>query len=288
MVEIELSHIRRFYAEELRAAAPVRRNEAVVEAFATVPRERFLGPGPWRIVPPKFMNAAYLTPDGDPRWVYHDVLVAIDETRGINNGEPALWARLFDQIDLKPGDRVMQVGAGTGYYSAVIAEIVRPSGRVTAVEYDADLAARASDNLRPWRHVEVVAGDGTRHDPGEVDAIITFAGTTGPAGLWLDRLTEGGQLLVAITADDGWGFFLHVTRRGAEFAASSLGPAGFFHCIGGRDADAARRLAGVLRALGDEDVPVRSLHRGAPAADQRDAWYAGPGFWLSTEPNAAH
>src|ERR1700757_2799568 len=118
----DLAQLRRFYAEELRAAAPVRRNESVVEAFATVPRERFLGPGPWRIIPTKWMDAAYVTADADPARLYHDVVVAIDETRNLNNGEPGLWARLFDQLDLRPGERVMQVGAGTGYYSAVLAE----------------------------------------------------------------------------------------------------------------------------------------------------------------------
>jgi protein-L-isoaspartate(D-aspartate) O-methyltransferase len=288
MNDPDLTQLRRFYAEELRAAAPVRHNASVVEAFATVPRERFLGPGPWRIIPPKRMDAAYVTDDADPAHLYHDVLVAIDETRSLNNGEPALWARLFDQLEIRPGERIMQVGAGTGYYSAILAELVQASGHVFAVEYDANLAARARENLRPWRQVEVVAGDGTQHDPGEVDGIITFAGTTHPAPLWLDRLAEGGRLVVALTAADRWGFFLLATRRGAGFAATSLGGCGFFHCIGARDADAAERLQRALRDLKGEPVPVRSLHRGAPPADSQTVWYAGPGFWLSCEPLTEH
>ncbi|HEV7982481.1 MAG TPA: methyltransferase domain-containing protein [Xanthobacteraceae bacterium] len=59
----------------------------------------------------------------------------------------------------------MQVGSGTGYYAAVLAEIVGPNGRVIAVECDDDLAAKARDNLRPWAQVEVVHGDGRTHDP---------------------------------------------------------------------------------------------------------------------------
>ena len=141
----DLAQARRFFAEELRAAALIRRNKSVVEAFATVPRERFLGPGPWHIIPPKWMGAAYETPDSDPRQVYHDVLVAIDPARSLNNGEPGLWARLFDQLNLRPGGRIMQVGAGTGYYSAVLAEIVGTTGAVVAVEYDAGLAAAARE-----------------------------------------------------------------------------------------------------------------------------------------------
>jgi protein-L-isoaspartate(D-aspartate) O-methyltransferase len=278
----DLVQARRFFAEELRAAAPVRRNDSVVEAFATVPRERFLGPGPWRIIPPKWMGAAYETPDSDPRRVYHDVLVAIDPARSLNNGEPGLWARLFDQLNLRPGERIMQVGAGTGYYSAVLAEIVGARGSVVAVEYDAGLAAAARENLRPWPQVEVVAGDATSHDPGEVDGIVTFAGMTHPGPLWLDRLRDGGRLLMALTAADRWGFFLCATRRGTSFDATPFGRCGIFPCIGARDDGAAERLQEALRALKGEVVPVRSLYRGDPLAESADVWYAAPGFWLST------
>jgi len=184
----ELTARRRWFAEDLKLRAPIRRNMSIVEAFAHVPRERFLGSGPWRILPDCCPDSSFATPDGDPRRIYHDVLVTIDQTRGLNNGLPSLWARNFDHLDLKPGQRVMQVGAGTGYYAAVLAEIVGPNGRVIAVEFDDKLAARARTNLGRWVQVEVVHGDGRAHDPGEVDAIIVFAGSTHPAPLWLDRL----------------------------------------------------------------------------------------------------
>src|SRR5215468_2520512 len=145
---------RRWYAEDLKLGAPVRRNMAIVEAFAAVARERFLGPGPWRILSDRLHNPRhdyFLTPDDDPRWIYHDVLVAIDHARGLNNGLPSLWARNFDHLDLERGQRVMQVGAGTGYYGAVLAEIVGENGRVIAVECDVELATRARVNLGPWR-----------------------------------------------------------------------------------------------------------------------------------------
>lgn len=285
MSDPQLIDVRNWFAEELRAVAPVRRNESIVAAFAAVPRERFLGPGPWRILPPKSMDAAYTTPDADPRRVYHDVLVVIDPARDINNGEPALWARLFDRLDLRPGERVLQVGAGTGYYTAILAEIVGRGGRVIATEYHADLALRARENRAPWPQVEVVAGDGTAHDPGAINAVIAFAGATHPAPLWLERLAEGGRLLMPMTAESSRGFMLHAVRRGDAFEAGSLGPCGFFRCLGGRDADAADRLLRALLRLRGAPIPVRSLHRGAPPARAgRRVWYAGPGFWLSTVP----
>ena len=88
---------RRGYAEELRCTVPIH-NAAVVKAFATVPREQFLGHGPWRLLSPMSLAAYWTTESADPRHLYHDVLVAIDETRRLNNGQPSLWACLYDRL----------------------------------------------------------------------------------------------------------------------------------------------------------------------------------------------
>jgi len=126
---------RRRYAEGLRFAANLQ-SHPVIEAFATVPRERFVGPGPWRIKSPMRLEEYWTTDGDDPRHVYHDVLIALDEARGINNGQPSLWALLYDQLGLKRGAYVVHVGAGVGYYSAILAEIVGREGRVIAIEVD--------------------------------------------------------------------------------------------------------------------------------------------------------
>jgi protein-L-isoaspartate(D-aspartate) O-methyltransferase len=289
---------RRWYAEDVKLNAPVQRNMAIVDAFAAVPRERFLGPGPWRILTARLRNQPHvyvLTSDDDPRWLYHDVLVAIDPERGLNNGLPSFWAANFDQLHLEQGQRILQVGAGTGYYTAVLAEITGPEGRVTAVEYDEELAAKARANLAPWPQVEVVHGDGRTHDPGEVDVIIVFAGSTHPAPLWLDRLAPGGELLMPLTGEQQWGFLLLVTRPAIHdaadatrseahdpnrFEARSIGGVGIFHCAGGRDAEAAKRLLS-LETVGSSDIPITALHRGDPGPEaMARVWYHGPGFWL--------
>ncbi|HVJ35637.1 MAG TPA: methyltransferase domain-containing protein [Terriglobia bacterium] len=281
----DIAICRRFFAEELRTAAPVRSSDAVVEAFARVPREHFFDPGPWMILPLTSPHGTYMTPDDDPRRLYHNVLVSIDQQRGINNGGPGLWARLLDHALIAPGERIMQVGTGTGYYSAILAELVGPQGKVIAVEYDADLAARTRRNLAGWPQVEVIHGDGTLHDPGPVDLVIAFAGSTHPARLWLDRLRDNGRLIMPLTGAKGWGFALRAIRRGDDFEARSLGPCGFIHCIGNRDTAAARRLDRRFRLQGRRNLAIRSLHRGTPNGKQRSGvWYAGPGFWLSQRP----
>jgi protein-L-isoaspartate(D-aspartate) O-methyltransferase len=284
-----LTAIRRWYAEDLRLRGAVQRNIAVIEAFAVVPRERFLGPGPWRILSDVHTDKPFVTPDSEPHWVCHDVLVTIDEARGLNNGMPSFWAYNFDHLDLRPGERVMQVGAGTGYYTAVLAEMVGAGGRVTAIEHDEGLAERARANLAPWPQVEVVAGDGRTHDPGPVDVIVVFAGSTHPAPLWLDRLAEAGRLMMPLTGENWWGFVLRAVRRHAAFDAASIGRVGIFPCIGGRHEEAARRLQQALTELPGggwrAEIPIRALHRGEPGADVLDkVWYHGPGFWLERRP----
>jgi len=285
----ELVAARRWYAEDLRLRAPVLRNLEIEAAFAAVPRERFLGPGPWRILPDTLWRQPFVTPDDRSHWLYHDVLVTIDEARGLNNGSPSLWARNFDHLDLRRGERVMQVGAGTGYYAAVLAEMVGPSGCIVAVEHDHELAARARAALAHWTQVEVVAGDGRAHDPGEVDAVVVFAGSTHPAPLWLDRLAEGGRLMMPLTSENGWGIVLRAIRRGTEFDAASIGWVGIYPCVGGRDDDAGRRLAdalGELRGKAAAEFPIRALHRGDPACEAADnIWYRAPGFWLERDPS---
>ena len=90
--------------------------------------------------------------DANPRHVYHDALIALAETRGINNGQPSLWARLFDELNLCPGAAVVHVGAGAGYYSAILAEIVGPTGRVTAIEIDPQLASIGAQKQHRLAH----------------------------------------------------------------------------------------------------------------------------------------
>jgi protein-L-isoaspartate(D-aspartate) O-methyltransferase len=298
----DLAARRAWYAQDLALRAPIRRNPAITEAFASVPREKFLGPGPWSLLPDVDPRLPFVTPDSDPAWVYHDVLVTIDPVRKLNNGMPSFWAKNFDHLDLKRGQRVLQVGAGTGYYSAVLAEIVGAGGHVTAVEFDDMLADKARDNLAAWDNVEVICGDGRGHDAGEVDTIVVFAGSTHPAPHWLDRLNPGGQLLMPLTSWHWFGFLLLVTRPKTHdpslitlpddrncFEACSIGGVGIFPCAGGRDEEAGQRLArSIDQALRDAprgrtlpEIPIQALYRGDPPADANDrVWYAGPDFWL--------
>jgi protein-L-isoaspartate(D-aspartate) O-methyltransferase len=131
-----IDEARHRYAEELRFTARLG-SRAVIDAFATVPRERFFGPGPWRLLSPMALGEYWTTEDGDPRHLYHDVLIAIDEQRRLNSGQPSLWARMYEDLDLSNGAHVVHVGARTGYYNAILAEIVGRAGRLVCDDHPA-------------------------------------------------------------------------------------------------------------------------------------------------------
>ena len=102
------------------------------------------------------------TPDASPAHLYADNVVSILPGKRLNNGQPSLYYRLFADAQVQAGAHVVHVGAGTGYYSAILAHLTGPAGRLTAIEYEAELAARARTNLQPLPQVEVIHGDASR------------------------------------------------------------------------------------------------------------------------------
>jgi protein-L-isoaspartate(D-aspartate) O-methyltransferase len=250
-------------------------HDARVEAaFAKVPREAFLGPPPW------FAGGA---PDGpwsetsDPAVLYQDRLVALDRLRGINNGQPSLHAMCMEALRLTPADRVLHVGAGTGYYTAILTEL---SGSVEAYEIEPALATRATTNLAPWPNASVHQATATGRKLPEADAIYVSAGACYPDPFWLDALRDGGRLIFPLTANTNAGGMLLVERRGPAFAARFLGSVSFIPCAGARDPVTAARLSAAFE--GGRQELVRSLTR--EPAEGATVWFAGDGWYLSTEP----
>jgi protein-L-isoaspartate(D-aspartate) O-methyltransferase len=193
----------------------------LLEALAAVPREDFLPGGPWRIKS-EAGRSYRLTPDADPVRLYDNVLVAIDARRKLDTGLPSLWAHFIDLLDVGEKDRVLQIGCGLGYFSAVLSKIVGSKGRVTAIECDERLAARAANYLRAYRNVAVVHGDGCEEFSDPADVIIVHAGFSHPHPLWLQSLRPRGRLLVPLTQRDREGAALRITRRGRGFVAEAV------------------------------------------------------------------
>jgi protein-L-isoaspartate(D-aspartate) O-methyltransferase len=285
MERLEL--LRSFYAEELQAVAGLR-STALVQAFAKVPREHYLGDGPWLLRSPSYEGYRQ-TPDADPRRLYHNVLVAIDAKRDLNNARPSFLAALIEEVGGAEGQHLVHVGCATGYYSAVMAELVGPRGKVTAIEFDPDLAQRARHNLRTFPHVRVLQGDGSAIDPGPTHGIIVNAGATHPSRHWLNALVMGGVLALPLTvAPDApglrrGGHILKVTRQQAGYAACFVSPVGIYPCAASRDPERNLRLH---QAFATKDPgQVRSLRCDVHASEE-SCWLHDSDVCLSTLPVA--
>jgi len=235
---MSIEDCREFYAQEIRFAANVT-TPGLVEAFAKVPREKFLGPGPWQIgsAEGRAMSAAGLTQLSyitvtDPRDVYHNVVISLDRAKDINNGQPGALARWIDALGLKAGDRAFHLGCGVGYYTAIMAEAVGPSGTVVGLELQPDLAARAKENLAQYSNVTVESGDGAAFDPGECDAMLVNCGVTHPQAIWLDRLSDGGRLVVpftmAMNTTLGQGVMTKIVRKEAMYSTELVTPVAIY------------------------------------------------------------
>jgi protein-L-isoaspartate(D-aspartate) O-methyltransferase len=265
---------RRFYALLVTARDGVR-NDRVLEAFASVERERFVGPGPWQIAVP---DGYISTGSEDPRFLYQDILVGLAAEKGINNGEPSLHAKCLSEANPQEGEVVVHVGAGTGYYTAILAQLVGTSGFVHGYELVPEIAARAAANLRSKSNVAVHAESAVTNLPA-ANVIYVSAGATHPPEEWLDALALGGRLVLPLVPDERHGCMLLITRQSSSvYAAHIFMGASFIPCVGARDPLASQALAAALDSGKREEV--RSLHR--TSQPDGTAWCVGAGWWLST------
>jgi protein-L-isoaspartate(D-aspartate) O-methyltransferase len=183
----EGSELRRALVRRLERAGAIS-SPAVRDAFLEVPRERFL---PGRALGEVYRDEAILTRrdrSGAPM---------------SSSSQPAIMALMLERLNVEPGQRVLEVGAGTGYNAALLATIAGP-GCVVSVELDDETAAAAREALAAYE-VEVVTGDGREGwAPGApYDRMIVTASAETVPRAWHDQLTEGGILVAPLRAGGG-------------------------------------------------------------------------------------
>jgi len=188
---------------------------AVEKAMRRVPREEFL-------------------PDSLREDAYIDTPLPIGDGQTIS--APHMVAIMAERLDLAPGLKVLEIGAGSGYHAAVCAEIVAPDGHIYTIERISSLAEFAQNNLKKTGYSELVTvifGDGTRGLPEKApfDRIFVAAGAPDIPQPLTDQLADGGSLLVPV----GGRFYqdlIKVRRRGSTLAKENLGGCVFVPLIG--------------------------------------------------------
>ena len=190
------------------------RNSAVREAFATVPRHQF--------VPQADLAAAYADRPVFIRW---DA-----ETPISSSTQPTMMAIMIEQLCLEPGNRVLEIGAGTGYNAAILARIVGDTGNVVTVDIDQDIVDEAAANLSEtgFHNVTCVCGDGFEGVPtGQpYDRIIVTVGAYDVSPHWVDQLKDGG-ILVAPLWFRGANLSVALQKRDGELTGLSASPCTF-------------------------------------------------------------
>jgi len=157
---------------------------AVESAFRQVPRHEFL-------------------PGLDLEQVYRDDAIVTRWADGLpssSSSQPAVMAIMAEQLELQDRQAVLEVGAGTGYNSAILRELVGPAGKVVSVEIQPDVAGDARRNLQRagYNDVLVVTGDGGfgYRAGAPYDRIILTASASDVSPEWVEQLREGGLLLM--------------------------------------------------------------------------------------------
>jgi protein-L-isoaspartate(D-aspartate) O-methyltransferase len=189
------------------------REPTILEAFRSVPREEFLAD--------EYRDLAY----GD-----HPIPIEAGQTIS----HPYIVALMIHAAEIKCGDRVLEVGAGSGYAAAVMSRI---AGEVIAMERQTELVAVAQERMQRlgYDNVRIVEGDGTRGWPGEApyDAILAAASGSHVPPAWVEQLTDGGRIVMPV-GDPGWVQKLVKVTKGpaGKLITEDLGAVRFVPLIG--------------------------------------------------------
>jgi protein-L-isoaspartate(D-aspartate) O-methyltransferase len=237
------------------------RSAAVRRAFLRVPRELF--------VPEK------LAADGVEAVYRDEAIVTKVGEAGIplsSSSQPAIMAEMLERLALEPGMRVLEIGAGTGYNAALLAELVGPRGSVRSVDVDADTAGRARGALRRGGYrVRVAVADGREGFAAGApyDRIVVAASSDTVPYAWFEQLVEGGIVEVPLRLREGTGGYVvaSLQKTGRGFHSVSVVAGGFMPLRDAGDPGLPASMCAitVTDLTGDRPVQLRQLSGAALA-----------------------
>lgn len=192
----------------------------VLDAFRAVPREAFVGPDQQR--------SAY---DDRP----------LDIGLGQTISQPWVVAVMLQALDLRPSDRLLEVGVGSGYAIALASHLVAACHGVERVPELADAARERLASLG-YESIEIRTGDGTQGWPEEApfDAILVSAGGREVPAALVTQLAPGGRMVIPVDAEVDQDLLLITRDPSGEVSRRSLGPVRFVPLVSGPTGQDAR------------------------------------------------
>ncbi len=177
-----------------------------LRALHEVPRERFVRPG-------------------DENRSAEDVPLPLDDLGLATISAPHAYLLSFRLLDLGPGDRLVELGSGSGYGAALGAFIVGEHGRVLTLEIDPALHERARTLLRGESNVTAVHADAERSTPlwGDATKVVCTFAVERVAAAWARALPDGGILVAPVAARERDQELTRVVRRGSELVVTEHG-----------------------------------------------------------------
>ena len=260
-----VAQLREEFVATLRRSGALGDDTALERAFLRVPREAFL--------PGVALDA-----------VYRDDAVVTKVVDGVaisSSSQPTIMALMLRQLDLRPSERVLEIGAGTGYNAALLRELTGPEGVVTTVDIDAEVAGWARQRLDAagYPDVAVHCADGADGwpDGAPYDRIELTVGATDIAPAWVEQLREGGLLVLPLGLNAGQ-ISLALEKRDGRLVSCSAQPCGFIR-LRGRLAGARRQVAltpGIEITTAADDATLARLAEAMSIAPGRETWLGDP------------
>ena len=222
---------------------------AVEEVFRTIPREVFL-------------------PDAPLERVYSgDVVITKQDEEGnpiSSSSEVGIMIAMAQLLDVAPGQRILEIGAGTGYNAAILAQLVGERGAITTIDIDADVAALAHEHLAVagFDSVAVITADGWRGNAGNApyDRIEVTASVADLSPYWIAQLADGGKIVLPFVLRAGMQAVVGLRKQGEELVSTRVVPGGFMRLRGpAGQRPEIRRFDGWSVELADGTVDSNSV-----------------------------
>lgn len=263
-IDMDETRVRRQQLVETLRQRGALSDEAVAAAFRAVPREIF--------VPRVPLDE-----------VYRDEAIVTKRESGVpvsSSSQPAIMAIMLEQLDVRPGMQVLEIGAGTGYNAALLQHLTGERGRVITVDIDEEVAAWARARLSSagYREVVVIQADGANGYPATApyDRIILTVGTADLAPAWVEQLRDGGLIVLPLWLNTAQ-LSIALEKRDGALRSRSVQPCGFMRIRGrlaGRDQFIAL-TPGITVGIDRDDPPLDLLRDLLRQPPRREHWPEG-------------